>query len=43
MLKNSVARSPNLLNFNNELISDPLKIANVFNNYISSIIEKRQK
>ena len=42
MLKNSVARSPNLLNFNNELISDPLKIA-VFNNYISSIIEKRQK
>ena len=32
--------SPNLLNFNNELTSDPLKIANVFNNYFSSIGEK---
>ena len=43
MLKNSAARLPNLLHFNNELISDPLKRANVFNNYISSIIEKSQK
>ena len=41
-LKNSASSSPNLLNFNNELTSDPLKIANVFNNYFSSIGEKAQ-
>ena len=41
-LKNSASSSPNLINFNNELTSDPLKIANVFNNYFSSIGEKTQ-
>ena len=41
-LKNSASSSPNLLNFNNELTSDPLKIANVFNNHLSSIGEKTQ-
>ena len=30
-LKKSTSSSPNLLNFNNELTSDALKIANVFN------------
>ena len=39
-LKNSTSSSFNFLNFNNELTSDPLKIANVFNNYFSSIGEK---
>ena len=42
LLKNSASSSPNLLNFNNELTSDPLKIANVFNNHFSSIGEKTQ-
>ena len=42
ILKNYASISPNLLNFNNELTSDPLKIANVFNNYFSSIGEKPQ-
>ena len=42
LLKNSASSSPNLLNFNNELASDPLKIANVFNNHFSSIGEKTQ-
>ena len=42
ILKNSVSSSPNLLNFINELTSDPLKIANVFNNYFSSVGEKVQ-
>ena len=41
ILKNSVSSSPNLLNFINELTSDPLKIA-VFNYYFSSIGEKVQ-
>ena len=41
-LKNSSPSSPNLLNFKNELTSDPLKIANVFNNYFSSNWEKTQ-
>ena len=41
-LKSSASSSPNLLNFNNELTSDPLKIANVFKNYFSSIGEKTQ-
>ena len=41
-LKNSASTSTNLLNFNNELTSGPLKIANVFNNYFSSIGEKTQ-
>ena len=41
-LKDSASSSPNLLNFNNELTSDPLKIAIVFNNYFSSIGEKAQ-
>ena len=41
-LKNSASSSPNLINFNNELTSDPLKIANVFNNYFSSVGEKTQ-
>ena len=41
-LKNSASSSPNVINFNNELTSDPLKIANVFNNYFSSIGEKTQ-
>ena len=41
-LKNSASGSPSVINFNNELISDPLKIANVFNNYFSSIGEKTQ-
>ena len=41
-LKNSTSSSFNFLNFNNELTSDPLKIANVFNNYFSSIVEKAQ-
>ena len=40
-LKNSTSSSFSLLNFN-ELTSDPLKIANVFNNYFSSIGEKAQ-
>ena len=39
-LKNSASSSPNLLNFNNELTSDPLKIANVFNNLFSLIGKK---
>ena len=42
ILKNSASSSPNLLNFNNELTSDPFRIANVFNNYFSSIGEKDQ-
>ena len=41
-LKKSALSSPSLFNFNNELTSDPLKIANVFNNYFSSIGEKTQ-
>ena len=41
-LKKSASSSPSLFNFNNELTSDPLKIANVFNNYFSSIGEKTQ-
>ena len=41
-LKNSASSSPNVINFNNELTSDPLKMANVFNNYFSSIGEKTQ-
>ena len=41
-LKNSASSSPNVIYFNNELTSDPLKIANVFNNYFSSIGEKTQ-
>ena len=41
-LKNSASSSPNLLNFNNELASDPLKLANVFNNLFSLIGEKAQ-
>ena len=41
-LENSASSSPNPLNFNNELTSDPLKIANVFNNHFSSIGEKTQ-
>ena len=41
-LKSSASSSPNLLNFNNELTSDPLKIADVFNNYFSSVGEKAQ-
>ena len=41
-LKNSASSSPNLLNFNNELTSDPLKIANVFNNLFSLIGKKTQ-
>ena len=41
-LKNSASSSPNLLNVNNELANDPLKIANVFNNYYSSGGEKTQ-
>ena len=41
-LKHSVSNSPNLLNINNELTSDPIKIANVFSNYFSSIEEKIQ-
>ena len=40
-LQNSASSSPNPLNFNNELTSDPLTIANVFNNYFSSIGEKK--
>ena len=41
-LQNSASSSPNVINFNNELTSDPLKIANVFNNCFSSIGEKTQ-
>ena len=41
-LKNSTSSSPNVTNFNSELTSDPLKIANVFNNYFSLIGEKTQ-
>ena len=41
-LKNSASSSPNLINFNNKLTSHPLKIANVFSNYFSSIGEKTQ-
>ena len=41
-LKNSTSSSPNVINFNNELTSDLLKIANVFNNYFSSIGENFQ-
>ena len=41
-LKNSASSSPSLLNFSNELTSDPLKIANVFHNYFSSIGERTQ-
>ena len=39
-LKHSASSSPNLLNFNNETITDSLKTGNVFNNYFSSIGEK---
>ena len=39
-LKNSGSSSPNLLNFN--IVSDPLTIAKVFNNYFSSNGEKTQ-
>ena len=42
ILKNSASNSHNFLNFKNELTSDPPKIANVFNNYFSSIGEKAQ-
>ena len=38
-LKSSATNSPNFLNFNNELTSDPLKIANVFNSYFSLVGE----
>ena len=41
-LKNSTSSSLNLTNFNNELTNNPIKIANVFNNYFSSIREKAQ-
>ena len=41
-LEISASRSTNAINFNNELTSDPLKIANVFNNYSSSVGEKTQ-
>ena len=41
-LKHSASRSPNLLNFNNVLTSDSLEIANMFNNYFSSVGEKTQ-
>ena len=41
-LKNSTSSSPTVINFNNELTSDLLKIANVFNNYFSSIGENFQ-
>ena len=41
-LKNSTSSSPNVINFNNELTTDLLKIANVFNNYFSSIGENFQ-
>ena len=41
-LRSSASSSPNLLNFNNESTSDPLKIANVFNNYFTSAREKTQ-
>ena len=41
-LKNSASSSPNVVNFNKELTSDPLKIANVFNNYFNSVGEKTQ-
>ena len=34
-LKNSASNSSNLFKFNNDTISDPVKIANVFNNYFS--------
>ena len=40
ILKNPASNSPDLLNFNIQLTNDPLKIANVFNNYFSSIGEK---
>ena len=33
-LKISASSLCNLLNFNNELVSDPIKIANVFNNKV---------
>ena len=39
---NSASSSPNLLNFNNELTSDPLKMASVFNKYFSLVGEKTQ-
>ena len=39
-LKISASSLCDLLNFNNELASDPIKIANVFNNYFSPIGEK---
>ena len=39
-LKHFASSSPNVMNFSNELTTDPLKIANVFNNYFSSIGEK---
>ena len=41
-LKSSASSSPNVVNFNNELTSDSFKIANVFNNYFSSVGEKAQ-
>ena len=41
-LKNSATSSPKLINVNNELTSDPFKIANFFNKYFSSIGEKTQ-
>ena len=42
LLNISASSSLNVINFNNELTSDPLKIANVFNKYFSSIGEKTQ-
>ena len=41
-VKNSASSPPNLLNFNNKLTTDSIKIADVFNNYFSSIGEKAQ-
>ena len=41
-LKNSASLSLILLNFNNKSPIDPLKIANILNNYFTSIGKKTQ-
>ena len=41
-IKTATSNTPNLLSHNNEVVNNPIKIANIFNNYFSSIGEKTQ-
>ena len=41
-MKNSYSNSPTLLSYQNDKIDNPERIANVFNNYFSTIGEKTQ-